>query len=100
MNINNLFDVSGKVVIVTGGSRGIGEMITAGYLANGAKVYITARKEAPLILKAKELSEQYNAECIALPCDLSTISGINNFYDQISDKEDHTLVFSIETFTF
>ena len=55
MNINNLFDVSGKVVIVTGGSRGIGEMITAGYLANGAKVYITARKEAPLILKAKEL---------------------------------------------
>ena len=49
MNINNLFDVSGKVVIVTGGSRGIGEMITAGYLANGAKVYITARKEAPLI---------------------------------------------------
>lgn len=89
MNINNLFDVSGKVVIVTGGSRGIGEMITAGYLANGAKVYITARKEAPLILKAKELSEQYNAECIALPCDLSTISGINNFYDQISDKEDH-----------
>ena len=89
MNINNLFDVSGKVVIVTGGSRGIGEMITAGYLANGAKVYITARKEAPLILKAKELSEQYNAECIALPCDLSTISGINNFYDQISDKEDY-----------
>ena len=85
MNINNLFDVSGKVVIVTGGSRGIGEMITAGYLANGAKVYITARKEAPLILKAKELSEQYNAECIALPCDLSTISGINNFYDQEKD---------------
>ena len=39
MNINNLFNVSGKTVVVTGGSRGIGEMITAGFLANGAKVY-------------------------------------------------------------
>ena len=36
--------VQDKVVVVTGGSRGIGEMIAAGYLANGAKVYITSRK--------------------------------------------------------
>ena len=49
MNINELFSVSGKVAIVTGGSRGIGEMITSGFLANGVKVYITARKEGPLI---------------------------------------------------
>ena len=59
MKINNLFDVSGKTVVVTGGSRGIGEMITAGFLANGAKVYISARKELPLIQKAQELSEKY-----------------------------------------
>ncbi len=59
MKIAELFDVSGKVAIVTGGSRGIGEMIAAGFLANGVKVYITARKEAALIEKAKELSEMY-----------------------------------------
>ena len=57
MKIAELFNVSGKVAIVTGGSRGIGEMIAAGFLANGVKVYITARKEAALIEKAKELSE-------------------------------------------
>ena len=52
MKIEDLFNVSGKVAIVTGGSRGIGEMIAAGFLANDVKVYITARKEAALIDKA------------------------------------------------
>ena len=71
MKISELFSVKGKVAIVTGGSRGIGEIITAGFLANGAKVYISARKELPLIQKAQELSERYDGECIAIPCDLS-----------------------------
>ena len=52
MKINELFNVSGKVAIVTGGSRGIGEMISAGFLSNGAKVYITFNKEEPLVKKA------------------------------------------------
>ena len=60
MKINELFNVSGKVAVVTGGSRGIGEMISSGLLANGVKVYITARKEGPLVEKAKELTKKYN----------------------------------------
>ena len=83
MEINSLFNVTGKVVVVTGGSRGIGEMITAGFLANGAKVYISARKALPLMEKAKELSERYNAECIAIPCDLSTLEGMDYFTQQM-----------------
>ena len=65
MEINNLFSVKNKVAVVTGGSRGIGEMITSGFLANGAKVYITARKAPALIEKAQELSELYDAEVIS-----------------------------------
>ena len=79
MKIAELFNVSGKVAIVTGGSRGIGEMIAAGFLANGVKVYITARKEAALIEKAHELSKTYAGECIPVPCDLSTMDGMNDF---------------------
>ena len=47
MDLQKLFNIEGKTALITGGSRGIGEMIAAGFLANGAKVYITARKEAP-----------------------------------------------------
>ena len=88
MDINSLFSVDGKVAVVTGGSRGIGEMITAGFLANGVKVYISARKAPALIEKAKELSEKYDQECIPIPCDLSSIDGIKDFMKIISEKED------------
>ena len=86
--ITELFNVSGKVAIVTGGSRGIGEMIAAGFLANGVKVYITARKEAALIEKAKELSEMYEADCIPVPCDLSTMEGIDSFANYMQSNEE------------
>ena len=89
MKISELFNVSGKVAIVTGGSRGIGEMIAAGFLANGTKVYITARKEAALIEKAKELSAKYACDCIPVPCDLSTMEGMTNFVDFIESNEEH-----------
>ena len=62
-------------------------MITAGFLANGAKVYITARKAPALIEKAKELSDLYE-ECIPFPCDLSSSEGIDSFSNMIAENED------------
>ncbi len=70
----DLFSLKGRVAVVTGGSRGIGKMIAAGFLAQGAaKVYITARKAGPCEATAKELTAEYDGECIALPIDISTI---------------------------
>ena len=44
MKIENLFSVAGKTVVITGGSRGIGEMIARAYVDNGANVILTSRK--------------------------------------------------------
>lgn len=86
-DFKNLFSVKGKTALVTGGSRGIGEMIAAGLLANGAKVYISSRKAEACDAAAKRLSETYKGECISLPADLSQMSGVESLAERITSKE-------------
>lgn len=84
----DLFSLKGRVAVVTGGSRGIGRMIAAGFLSQGAaKVYITARKAAACEATAKELSDAYAGECIALPIDISTMTGIEMLAAEIRKRE-------------
>jgi NAD(P)-dependent dehydrogenase (short-subunit alcohol dehydrogenase family) len=73
MNIDTLFSLRSRTAIVTGGSRGIGRMIAQGFLMQGAKVYITARKAQVCEQTAKELSQW--GHCVALPVDVSTLEG-------------------------
>ena len=61
MEVSRLFDVSGKVVLVTGGGRGIGYMIAQGYVENGAKVYISSRNGATCEKAARELTAKGKA---------------------------------------
>ncbi|MDA1371382.1 MAG: SDR family oxidoreductase [Proteobacteria bacterium] len=84
--MNDLFSVAGKTAIVTGGSRGIGKMIAQGYVENGVKTYITARKAEACQQTAAELSAK--GQCIAIPADLSTKAGRVNFIDEIKLRED------------
>ena len=73
MNTTDLFSLKGRTALITGGSRGIGRMIAAGFLAQGARVYITARKAAACDATAKELSAL--GHCVSLPLDVSTLDG-------------------------
>ena len=83
--MKNLFDVAGKVAVITGGSRGIGAMMAKGLLENGAKVYITARKEAELKAAEEALGEL--GECIAIRSDLSSYEGVVAFADEVKNHE-------------
>lgn len=92
LTTNELFSVTGKVAVVTGGSRGIGAMIAQGFVENGVKTYITARKEVELRETERHLNEL--GECVAIPSDLSNNAGVAAFADAIKEQEDavHILV--------
>jgi NAD(P)-dependent dehydrogenase (short-subunit alcohol dehydrogenase family) len=85
--MSSLFDVAGKVVLVTGGSRGIGEMIARGFVDAGATVYISSRKAEVGDELAKELSN--HGTCISIPADLSSEAECRRLADEIAAREDH-----------
>ena len=73
-DMSTLFSLKGRTALVTGGSRSIGRMIAAGFLAQGAKVYISSRKAPDSDATAKELSTL--GECISIPADVSSADGV------------------------
>jgi NAD(P)-dependent dehydrogenase (short-subunit alcohol dehydrogenase family) len=72
--LSDLFSLKGRTALITGGSRGIGRMIAAGFIAQGAKVYISSRKAAACDSTAAELSAG-GGRCVSLPQDVSTVEG-------------------------
>jgi len=84
MDTNTLFRLDGRVALVTGGSRGIGKMIAAGFVAQGAKVYISSRKADICEAAAAELGPN----CIALPQDVSTVAGCKALAAQLGEREE------------
>ena len=83
--MSTLFSLQGRVALVTGGSRGIGRMIAAGFLQQGAKVYISSRKAAACDSTVAELSAL--GPCFALPADVSTTEGIAGLAAAFSARE-------------
>ncbi|KNZ77909.1 Rhamnolipids biosynthesis 3-oxoacyl-[acyl-carrier-protein] reductase [Termitomyces sp. J132] len=66
---SSLFNVKGKIVLVTGGGSGIGKMIAAGFAQNGAKVYIAARKAQQLKEVASILTDEFRFVQSKAGCD-------------------------------
>jgi NAD(P)-dependent dehydrogenase (short-subunit alcohol dehydrogenase family) len=83
--IDQLFGVSGKVVVVTGGSRGIGYAIADGFVRAGARVCISSRDAQACDAAVEALSE--HGECYAVPADLSTMEGCAALAAAVTKRE-------------
>ncbi len=85
MSVRNLLDLSGKVAIVTGGSRGIGLQMAEGLGEMGARVAITARKQDELD-EARAHLEQMGIECLTVTGDLAHHASIPGIVDAVMTR--------------
>ena len=83
MDLQKLFGLQGRVALITGGSKNLGRHMAEGFIAAGAKVYITSRKAADCEKTASELGPN----CIALPMDVSTVEGCRALAAAFAEKE-------------
>ena len=84
--MEDLFSLKGRTALVTGGSRGIGRMIAAGFLEQGARVYISSRKADVCDQTAAELSAL--GPCFSLPMDVSSVEGAKALAKAYASRED------------
>ncbi|MBD8545568.1 SDR family oxidoreductase [Sphingomonas sp. CFBP 8760] len=83
MDTGTLFRLDGRVALVTGGSRGIGRMIAAGFVAQGAKVYVSSRKAEA----CEETAAELGPNCIPLPADIATVDGCRALAAALAERE-------------
>lgn len=82
MSVKQLFDLTGKVALITGGSRGLGLQMAEAVGEMGAKVALTARKQHELDDAEKHLKDQ-GVEVMALAADMSDLESIPAVVDRI-----------------
>jgi NAD(P)-dependent dehydrogenase (short-subunit alcohol dehydrogenase family) len=81
-----LFSLDGRTALVTGGSRGIGEMIARGFLEAGARVILTARGGVDLDEAVQRLAPL--GPCEAIAADLSTTDGCRGLASAVESRVD------------
>jgi NAD(P)-dependent dehydrogenase (short-subunit alcohol dehydrogenase family) len=85
VHVKELFDLTGKVAIVTGGGRGLGQQIAEGFAEAGANVVVCSRKEEAC-LEVSEKLKQLGVDSLALKCDVTSPEEVKNVVEKTVEK--------------
>ncbi|MDO9515957.1 MAG: SDR family NAD(P)-dependent oxidoreductase, partial [Syntrophales bacterium] len=86
MKLQDLFNLDGKVAIVTGGGRGIGRFIATGLAEAGADIVITSRKMKNLETAAEEISKEYGVTVLPIACDVGSEEAIDEMLKAVKER--------------
>lgn len=79
----NLFDLTGKVAVVIGGSRGLGKGMAKGLADAGATVVISSRGKDALLQAAAELTAETGSTVEGIALDITSVTAIDAFVDAV-----------------
>jgi NAD(P)-dependent dehydrogenase (short-subunit alcohol dehydrogenase family) len=82
---NRSITLDGKVVVITGGSRGLGLVLARELASQGAKLALCARDSAELERASRELVEAFGADVLAVPCDVTAPDQVEDFIQYVVD---------------
>lgn len=77
------FDFTGKNVLITGGSRGLGRAFAQGFASLGAKIILAARNIEKLEETAKLIEEAGGYKPVIIPCDVTDLTQIDDMLEKV-----------------
>jgi NAD(P)-dependent dehydrogenase (short-subunit alcohol dehydrogenase family) len=80
-----MFDLTGRVAVVTGASRGIGEAIAKAYARQGARVVVSSRKQPACEEVAREINEA-GGQAIAVPCHIGDMDALASLFTAVRER--------------
>jgi len=81
----NALSLQGRIVLITGGSSGLGLALGREFARQGTSLVICARESEPLEIARQQLSEM-GAEVLAIPCDITERQQVQRMIDRVIER--------------